>query len=377
MATLFGEQGSLDVAKAAAKAQGIIRAFVGQSGLDLGWIESGTLCVATHPSHGAGASCAQRMHRKRDARPDGCRACWRRCRKRSACASAHVEDTMMTNTSATNTTAADAPRLHLPVIGLGTWQSQHDEGVRAVRTAIEMGYRHIDAAPRYQNEAAVGEGIRQSGIDRDALFVTTKVWWTELHAPALRRSVERSLSDMKLDYVDLLLIHWPNPDIPLDETLGALAEAHRQGLARSVGVSNFPVTWLDRAVALSPVRLSVNQCEYHPYLNQRKVLDACARHAMTFVAHTPLGSGRMLDDPLIAKIAARHGKTPSQILLRWLIQQPGVAAVPKSTNAQRIGENIDVFDFALDDNDMRRISELARPDGRISKVAWAPEWDSE
>jgi 2,5-diketo-D-gluconate reductase B len=276
----------------------------------------------------------------------------------------------------TPTVTSRTQKLHLPAIGLGTWQSQYEEGVRAVRTAIEKGYRHIDTAARYQNEAAVGEGIRQSGIARNALFVTTKVWWTELHAPAFQRSVERSLSELKLDYVDLLLIHWPNPDIPLEETLGAMAQAHRQGLARSLGVSNFPVAWLERAVALSPVPLSVNQCEYHPYLNQSKVLAACAKHGLTFVAHTPLGSGRLLDDPLIARIAARYGKTPSQILLRWLVQQPGVAAVPKSANSQRIGENIDVFDFSLHDEDLRRIAGLARPDGRKSQVAWAPEWDT-
>lgn len=277
---------------------------------------------------------------------------------------------MTTNLDATMTT------LHLPAIGLGTWRSTHDEGVRAVRTAIEKGYRHIDTAARYENEAAVGEGIRQSGIARDDLFVTTKVWWTELRTAAFKRSLERSLSELKLDYVDLLLIHWPNPDVPLNEQLGALADAHHQGLARQVGVSNFPVAWLDRAVELSPVRLSVNQCEYHPYLDQRKVLDACARHGITFVAHTPLGSGRLLDEPLIAEIAARHGKRPSQVLLRWLIQQPGVAAVPKSSNEIRIGENIDVFDFALEPHEMRRIAALARPDGRVSKVAWAPEWDN-
>lgn len=267
-------------------------------------------------------------------------------------------------------------KLHVPAIGLGTWQSEHDECVRAVRTAIDKGYRHIDTAARYRNEAAVGEGIRQSGIARAALFVTTKVWWTELHAPAFRLSVERSLSELRLDYVDLLLIHWPNPGIPLEETLGAMADAHRDGLARSIGVSNFPVAWLERAVALSPVPLSVNQCEYHPYLNQDKVLAACAKHGLTFVAHTPLGSGRLLGDLSIARIAARHGKTPAQILLRWLIQQPGVAAVPKSTNPHRIGDNIDVFDFSLSDDDMRRIGGLARPDGRKSQVAWAPEWDT-
>ncbi|MBB5405928.1 diketogulonate reductase-like aldo/keto reductase [Paraburkholderia atlantica] len=276
----------------------------------------------------------------------------------------------------TPTVTSKTRELHLPAIGLGTRQSQYDDGVRAVRTAIQKGYRHIDTAARYQNEAAVGEGVRESGISRDGLFVTTKVWWTELHASALLRSVERSLSELKLDYVDLLLIHWPNPDIPLEETLGAMARAHQQGLARHVGVSNFPVAWLERAVALSPVPLSVNQFEYHPYLNQGKVLAACATHGLTFVAHTPLGSGRLLDDPVIAQIAARYDKTPSQILLRWLVQQPGVAAVPKSANPQRIGENIDVFDFSLDDEDLRRIAGLARPDGRKSKVAWAPEWDT-
>ncbi|WP_175717266.1 aldo/keto reductase [Burkholderia anthina] len=270
----------------------------------------------------------------------------------------------------------DTQTLALPAIGLGTWQSEHDEGARAVRTAIEAGYRHIDTAPRYDNEAAVGAGIRQSGIARDEVFVTTKVWWTDLHAPAVRQSVARSLVALQLDYVDLLLIHWPNPEIPLEETLDALADVHRQGLARRIGVSNFPVAWLERAVALSAVPLSVNQCEYHPYLDQRKVLAACAKHGITFVAHTPLGSGRLLRDPLITDIAARYGKAVSQILLRWLIQQPGVAALPKSSNPQRIAQNIDVFDFALSDADMRAISGLARPDGRVSKATWAPQWDS-
>lgn len=269
----------------------------------------------------------------------------------------------------------DANGARIPRIGLGTWQSTHDEGVRAVRAALEAGYRHIDTAARYENEQAVGQALAASGLTRDDVFVTTKVWHTELRARDFRRAAQASVARLGLDHVDLLLVHWPNPEVPLEETIGALCDAQRSGLTRHIGVSNFPVALLDRAVALSSLPLVANQCEYHPYLDETKLLEACARHGMALISHSPLGSGKLLADQVIADIARQHDRKPAQIILRWLMQQPGVAAIPKSSNLVRIGENLAVFDFELDAVSMARISALARADGRVSKPAWHPEWD--
>jgi diketogulonate reductase-like aldo/keto reductase len=269
----------------------------------------------------------------------------------------------------------EANGARIPRIGLGTWRSTHEEGVCAVCAALEAGYRHIDTAARYENEHAVGQALAMSGLPRDEVFVTTKVWHTELRAADFRRAAEASVARLGLDHVDLLLVHWPNPEVPLEETIGALCEAQRSGLTRHIGVSNFPVALLDRAVALASVPLAANQCEYHPYLDQTQVLDACRRHGIALIAHTPLGSGSLLADPVIAQVAREHGRKPAQIILRWLMQQPGVAAIPKSSNPARIGENLAVFDFELDASAMSRISALAHTDGRVSKAAWHPVWD--
>ncbi|WMY10849.1 aldo/keto reductase [Paraburkholderia phenoliruptrix] len=270
----------------------------------------------------------------------------------------------------------EAHGARIPRIGLGTWRSTHDEGVHAVRAALAAGYRHIDTAARYENEEAVGQALAASGVPRDEVFVTTKVWHTELRAADFRRAAQASVARLGLDHVDLLLVHWPNPEVPLEETIGALCDAQQSGLTRHIGVSNFPVALLDRAVALASVPLVANQCEYHPYLDQTKVLAACRRHGMALIAHTPLGSGKLLADPVIAEIAREHGRKPAQIILRWLMQQPGVAAVPKSSNPVRIAENLAVFDFQLDAGEMARIGALARADGRVSQAAWHPEWDA-
>ena len=270
----------------------------------------------------------------------------------------------------------EAHGARIPRIGLGTWRSTHDEGVQAVRAALAAGYRHIDTAARYENEEAVGQALAASGVPRDEVFVTTKVWHTELRAADFRRAAQASIARLGLDHVDLLLVHWPNPEVPLEETIGALCDAQQSGLTRHIGVSNFPVALLDRAVALASVPLVANQCEYHPYLDQTKVLAACRRHGMALIAHTPLGSGKLLADPVIAEIAREHGRKPAQIILRWLMQQPGVAAVPKSSNPVRIAENLAVFDFQLDAGEMARIGALARADGRVSQAAWHPEWDA-
>lgn len=266
----------------------------------------------------------------------------------------------------------------IPVIGYGTWPLKGEECARAVAAALGCGYRHIDTAAMYDNEAAVGEGVRASGVARKDVWVTTKVWWENIGEGALQRSAEASLKRLGLDAVDLLLIHWPNKAIALGESIRALNDAKRRGLARHIGVSNFPSRLLDEAVELSREPIVANQCEYHPHLNQSKVLAACRRHGVAFASYCPLGRGAIggvLEEPLVREIAARHGRTPAQVVLRWHVQQPGVVAVPKSSNPKRIAENLDVFGFSLEEGEMRALSDLARPDGRVVNLAWAPEWD--
>ena len=274
-----------------------------------------------------------------------------------------------------------APLVHangaaIPAMGLGTWRLEGDECVQVVKRAFEAGYRHIDTAAMYGNEEVVGAGIRAGGLPRNEVFVTTKVWPDDLAPGDLERSAEASLRRLRLEAVDLLLIHWPNLRIPLRGTIEALCRVKRQGLARHIGVANFTVTLLDQAVALASEPLVTDQCEYHPYLDQSPVFAACRRHGLSFTSYSPLGRGAELSDPVIGKIATAHGRTPAQIVLRWHVQQPGVIAIPKSGDRRRLIENISIFDFALSDDEMRAISALARPGGRIISPPTAPSWDT-
>ena len=211
----------------------------------------------------------------------------------------------------------------------------------------------------------MGEALRASGLPRADIFLTTKVSHENLRADDFARSVDDSLRALKVDYVDLLLVHWPNPQIAPKEYLPALAKAKRKGLARHIGVANFTTALLDEAMALCPEPLAVLQVEYHPYLDQAKLLAAARRHQLVFVAFCPLGRGRLFDDSVLSDIAAARGRTIAQVALRWLIQQ-NVAAIPFSSNPQRIADNFKVFDFTLSDDDMKRLAALKRADGRVA-----------
>jgi 2,5-diketo-D-gluconate reductase B len=234
-----------------------------------------------------------------------------------------------------------------------------------VVAALQAGYRHIDTAWKYGTERQVGEAIRASGVPRNEIFLTTKVSHEYLRADDFARSVDESLDRLKVDYVDLLLVHWPNPEIPLSETMPALAKAKRQGLARHVGVANFNIALLDEAIQLCPEPLACLQAEYHPYLDQTRLLDAVHKRGMVFVAYCPLGRGRLFSDPVLAEIAKARGKSVAQVALRWLYQQ-NVAAIPRSSKPERIADNFRIFDFELSDAEMKRIFALRRPDGRIA-----------
>jgi diketogulonate reductase-like aldo/keto reductase len=234
-----------------------------------------------------------------------------------------------------------------------------------VVAALKAGYRHIDTARKYGTERAVGEAIRAAGLPRGEIFLTTKVSHENLRADDFAKSVAESLAALKVDTVDLLMVHWPNPEITLRETMPALAKAKRQGLARHIGVANFNIALLDEAIALCPEPLVALQAEYHPYLDQSKLLAAARQRGMVFVAYCPFGRGRLFSDPVLGEIARERGRTVAQVALRWLMQQ-NVAAIPRSSNPERIADNAKVFDFALSDAEMARISALKRPNGRIA-----------
>lgn len=263
----------------------------------------------------------------------------------------------------------------MPVIGFGT--SQLGNCGENVAAALKLGYRHIDTAWKYGTEEGVGDGIKASGVPRKEIFLCTKVSHEYLRAADFARSVEQSLKRLRTDYVDLLHVHWPSTDgIPLAETMGALAKEKREGRARHIGVANFNIAMTEDAMRLCPEPLATLQAEYHPYLDQSKVLAFCRKAGLIFTAYCPLARGRLFKDPVIAEIARARGRTIAQIALRWLVQQGNIAPIPRSSNPRHMAECLEIFDFALTDGEMKRLFALRRPDGRIANPAGrAPKWD--
>ena len=265
----------------------------------------------------------------------------------------------------------------IPAIGMGTWTLKGDQCAELVTAAIDVGYRHIDTAAMYANEDAVGRGIAGSGIARDDIFVTTKVWWTDIAPGDLERSAEQSLARLGLGHVYLLLIHWPNPRVPVADSIGALNRVRERGLARNIGVSNFTTALLDEALRASDAPLVADQVEYHPMLNQDKVHAACRKAGMAMVSYCPLyRGGALFDRPEIVGPARRLGKAPAQIVLRWHVQQDGVVAIPRTTRRERLAENFAVFDFELDAAEMDAISALSSANSRICDFEFSPRWDA-
>ena len=265
--------------------------------------------------------------------------------------------------------------IDIPALGFGTWQLAPNDARRMVAAALDMGYRHIDTAFIYENEAAVGQGIRDSGVPRDQIFLTTKIWTSFFRDGDLQRAAEGSAERLG-GPVDLLLLHWPQPQPPLAETIKALNEARAAGLTRAIGLSNFPSAMMEEAARLSEAPIATNQVEYHPYLRQQTLMETARRLGSSITAWSPLARGKIADDPLLAEIAGRHGKTPGQVTLRWLVQQ-GVVAIPKTNREARARENLDIFDFELTNDEMRRISALGSPEGRLGNwLDSAFQWDA-
>jgi diketogulonate reductase-like aldo/keto reductase len=261
----------------------------------------------------------------------------------------------------------------IPIVGLGTWMLRGRECARLVEQAIRLGYRHIDTAQMYENEREVGEGVRASGKRREVM-VTTKIQPSLLAPRDVERSVRESLQRLHIDEIDLLLIHWPNPRVPLSETLGAMAKLKQAGLVRALGVSNFTVALLDEANKVSPEPLVCNQIEMHPFLDTSKVVAACKGHGMAVVAYSPIARGNSVDDDVLARIGKAHGKSAAQVSLRWLVQQ-GVVVIPRTSKVERLEENLALFDFSLNDIEMAEIRKLARRAERIVDWTWSPKWD--
>ena len=280
------------------------------------------------------------------------------------------------NANKENVPAVEAKGARIPLLGLGTWDLRGRVCARVIEQALRLGYRHVDTAEMYNNEREVGEGVRASGIKRNEVFVTTKIWPSHFAPRELERAARDCLVRLRLSEVDLLLLHWPNPQIPLAETLGALGKVKRDGLARNIGVSNFTVSLLDEALKVSSEPLVCNQFECHPFLDQSKLIAACRQRGMAVVAYSPIARGNAHNDEVLARIGATHKKTAAQVCLRFLVQQ-SIVVIPRTSKVERLAENAAIFDFALGEQEMAEISQLAHGDGRI--VDWAfsgrPKWD--
>lgn len=270
----------------------------------------------------------------------------------------------------------DLNGMKMPALGLGTWQLSGDSCISAVRTALNIGYRHVDTAQAYENEGEVGRGIRESGIARKELFVTTKLWVTNLTPARVVASMEESLGKLRMDYVDLLLIHWPNPQVPLHQTLAAMQELLKKGKTRAIGVSNFPVKWMQDAIEKYKAPIACNQVEYHAMLSQSAVLDYARRHKLVVTAYSPLARGKLASHPVLEGIGSKYGKTAGQVALRWLMEQDNVAAIPKAAHEKNARLNFNIFDFALDVVDKKAIAALNGNTRTVNPASLAPEWDA-
>jgi diketogulonate reductase-like aldo/keto reductase len=263
----------------------------------------------------------------------------------------------------------------VPILGFGTMTLKEDQCVQLVEASLKLGYRHLDTAQMYGNEREVGSGMRGSGLKREDIFLTTKVWFTRLAGGDFERSVDESLERLALPWVDLLMIHWPNAQVPLSESIAALCKMKTAGLTKHIGVANFNIAMIEEAVKLASEPIAVLQIETHPYLDQSKVIAAARRHAMAVVGYCPLARGKVPADPVLQGIGKAHGKTPAQVALRFLEQQR-IIPIPRTSKRERLAENLGCLDFKLREEEMAEIAKLTRPNSRIVSPPQAPKWDT-
>ncbi|MFO7725593.1 MAG: aldo/keto reductase [Oceanipulchritudo sp.] len=261
-----------------------------------------------------------------------------------------------------------------PTLGFGTFKLSGDACRRAVTKALQTGYRHIDTARMYENEEMVGLGIRDSGLERREFFVTSKVWWEDLSPKAIRSEVEASLKALQTDYLDLVLIHWPNPEFSIQKAVETFQELKDSGKIHLYGVSNFTPSLFEEAARYGEI--FCNQVEYHPFLGQQQLLEVLRRHDSALIAYSPLAQGDVIENLNLKEIGEKHGKSPGQVALRWLVEQDNVFAIPRSSKPEHIESNFDIFDFALDEADRQRIAALPK-DRRQVNPGFAPAWENE
>ena len=265
----------------------------------------------------------------------------------------------------------------IPAIGFGTYGMSAADVYRLIPAALGAGFRHIDTAQIYRNEGEIGECVAASGIPRSEIFLTTKVWVSNYSERLFEASVNESLRKLKTDYIDLLLLHWPGSDVPLAEQIAGLNAVVRAGKVKHIGVSNFNRALMTEAIGLSAAPLVTNQFEYHPYLNQSRLIESTLQAGLAVTGYCGMAIGRVFSDPTLKEMAARYDKTIAQIVLRWLVQQRGIVALSRTTRIDRLAQNLAVFDFELEGADMAAIHSLATADSRIvDPPGLAPEWDS-
>lgn len=263
----------------------------------------------------------------------------------------------------------------IPALGFGTYELTGSNCREMVKIALQAGYRHVDTAQVYENEEQVGAGIKDAGLDRESLFLTTKVWFDSYEPAKLEASVETSLRKLQTDYVDLLLLHWPVFDGSMEPTLEALLKQKEKGRAKAVGVSNFTLSQLDEACQISGHELVTNQVEYHPFLEQAKMLKSLADKEMALTAYSPLARGKIFEEETVTEIAKKHGVDEAQITLAWLIGQPGVIAIPKSSSREHALSNLKGAEIELSAEERTAIDKLGSPEGRLIDPSFAPDWD--
>jgi 2,5-diketo-D-gluconate reductase B len=264
--------------------------------------------------------------------------------------------------------------IRLPRLGLGTFRMQGEACRAAVESALALGYRHIDTAEMYGNEEAIGAAIATARIARSDLHVTTKVWHENLAPDAIRKAFDASLKKLRLDYVDLYLVHWPRSDMNLQAVLETLLKLKEQGRTRAIGVANFPVALLRTAVEEIKAPIACNQVEHHVMLDQTRLRKYLATKAIPLVAYCPLAQGRAAADPTLVAIGRKHGASAAQVALKWLLDQDGVAAIPKASRRESQRANLDALNIGLDDEDRQAIAGLPK-NKRCVDPAGGPDWD--
>ncbi|MEL6251853.1 MAG: aldo/keto reductase [Bacteroidota bacterium] len=262
----------------------------------------------------------------------------------------------------------------IPVIGMGTYTIKGPGAAELIAEALEMGYTYLDSAQMYGNESDISKGIKLAGAEREDVFVLTKVHPENTYPDKFLASVEDSLRNLGLDHVDLLLIHWPNPKVPVQHAIAELMKAQEKGYAKFIGVSNFNISMVQTALDMG-AEIVTNQVEYHCFLNQDKLKNFLQQHGISLTAYSPLGQGMVIGNPVLKEIGDKYSKTEAQVALRWLIEQDQVLAIPRSSSKKRLASNLEVFDFWLSEEDKQAIDKLRFTNRRMVDWQYSPDWD--